>query len=137
MMRTPILTILTLFFTSLTAFSSGPLKGGSLTAESDGSDIVIRWATDDEANVRSFELERKAGLYGQFFLLVQVTPKGSNSTYEYVDDSALRLTSESIYQYRLKIVSADGTSTYSPEITVIHAVSSVRRTWGSIKAMFR
>ena len=137
MMRTSTLTIFVLAFASLTAFSSGPLKEGSLTAQSDGSDILIRWATDDEANVRSFEIERKAGLYGQFFLLDEVAPKGSNSTYEYVDDSTLRLTSESIYQYRLKILFADGTSIYSPEITVIHAVSSVRRTWGSIKAMFR
>ena len=137
MIRPSILTAFVLVFATMTAFSSGPLKDGSLAAESDGNNIVIQWATDDETGVRSFEIERKAGLYGQFFLLDEIAPKGSNSAYEYVDDSALRVTSESIYQYRLKILFTNGTSIYSPEITVVHAVSSVRRTWGSIKAMFR
>jgi hypothetical protein len=121
----------------LSAFSSSPLKEGSLSAESDGSNIVIRWITEDETNVSLFELERKAGLHGQFFLLSQISPKGNNSTYEYVDESVLRLEAESIYQYRVKALFSDGSSIYSPEVTVIHAVSSVRRTWGSIKAMFR
>jgi hypothetical protein len=66
-----------------------------------------------------------------------VQPKGSNSLYTYVDRSAYKDT-ESVYVYRLKILEASsGPSSYSNEITVSHSVSSVKRTWGSIKAMFR
>lgn len=137
MLKRTILTFLNLALGIGLAVASNPLQDGSFSAESDGSIITIRWVSEDESGVTSYELERKAGLYGQFFLLAQVATKGNNSTYEYVDDSALRVTAESVYQYRLKILLSDGTSIYSPEITVIHAVSSVRRTWGSIKAMFR
>jgi hypothetical protein len=119
-----------------TAWSSGPLKDGSLSAESDGSIITVRWMSEDEIGLVSFELERKAGLNGQFFLLTTLSPRGDNSSYEFKDDTALRVV-ESIYEYRVKAVMSDGSSVYSPEVTVIHTVSSVRRTWGSIKAMFR
>jgi hypothetical protein len=132
-----LLTLLGFFLLIGTAFGSGPLKDGSLSAESDGSNITVRWMSEDETGVASFELERKAGLYGQFFLLSVLSPKGDNSIYEYVDDTALRVGAESIYEYRVKVILSNGTAVYSPEVTVVHAVSSVRRTWGSIKAMFR
>jgi len=137
MLKTYLSIFALLALSSGVALSSGPLKEGSITAESNGSTVVIRWVSEDETGVSSFELERKAGLYGHFFLLAETAPRGSNSSYEYVDDSALRLGAESIYQYRIKVVFSDGTSLYSPEVTVIHTISSVRRTWGSIKAMFR
>jgi len=132
-----VLTFLLLVVVPGLALSSGPIKDGSFSAESDGNNIVIRWVSEDETNVTAFELERKAGLYGQFFLLTSMAPLGNNTVYEYVDDSALRVGAESIYQYRVRVMLSDGSSVYSPEITVVHAVSSVRRTWGSIKAMFR
>jgi hypothetical protein len=125
------------FVAAATALASGPLKEGSLTAESDGTTITVRWVSEDETGVSTFELERKAGLYGQFFPLTGVAPRGDNSIYEYKDDTALRIGAESVYQYRVKAVMSDGSAVYSEEVTVIHAVSSVRRTWGSIKAMFR
>ncbi|MBI4535641.1 MAG: hypothetical protein HY708_05130 [Ignavibacteriae bacterium] len=115
----------------------GIIKDGSFTASSDGTNIRIRWASEDEVGVARYELERMAGVSGSFFLLVQISPKGNNSSYEFVDETALRLT-ESIYKYQLKVVFAnnDPPLYYGP-ITVSHNPSSVRRTWGSIKAMFR
>ena len=80
-----------LAWTAQSAFAIDPLKEGSLSAESDGTTIIIRWMSDDETNVSSFEVERKAGISGQFFLLGAVTPRGSNSSYEYVDDTAFRV----------------------------------------------
>src|SRR5262245_32679892 len=131
-----LLTAVVLFASVTSALGAGPLKEGSFSAQSDGNTIILRWVSEDESNLGSFEIERKSGIYGQFFLLAPVTPKGSNSSYEYVDDTAFRVGAESIYQYRIKALLADGTAVYSEEITVVHAVSSVRRTWGSIKAMF-
>jgi len=64
-----------------------------------------------------------------------VAPKGNNSFYEFVDQTAFKTTA-SVYQYRIRIVAQDGT-TYSKVMVVSHNVSSVKRTWGSLKAMFR
>lgn len=116
---------------------AGAIKDGSLSAISNGTNITIRWVSEDEGGVARYEIERKAGVNGQFLLLVPMPLRGNNSPYEYVDDSAFRL-SESIYQYQIKVVYGNGSAPvfYGP-ITVRHDVSSVRRTWGSIKAMFR
>jgi len=104
---------------------------------SDGDNIVLEWKTRSESSLLRYEIQRKAGQSGEFVSLATVTPKGSNSLYSYIDRSAYK-DSESIYVYRLRIVeSASGPSSYSNEITVSHSVSSVKRTWGSIKAMFR
>lgn len=104
---------------------------------SDGDNIVLEWKTRSESNLLRYEIQRKAGYDGEFVTLTTVAPKGSNSLYTYVDRSAYKAT-ESIYIYRLKIVdSQSGPASYSSEITVSHSVSSVKRTWGSIKAMFR
>jgi hypothetical protein len=129
-------TLTGLVLVSNLAFAGDPLKEGSFSARSDGTVIFVRWVSQDEAGVVRFEVERKAGLDGQFFLLSEIQPRGDNSAYEYVDDSAFRVT-ETVYKYRIKVAYADGSSVYSPEIVVPHTVSDVRRTWGSIKAMFR
>lgn len=112
------------------------IREGSLSASSNGNDITIRWQSEDESGVLRYEIERKAGMNGQFLFLVQIPLQGNNSSYTYVDDSAFR-TLESIYQYRVKVSFGNGTAAYYGPITVTHSVSSVRRTWGSIKAMFR
>jgi hypothetical protein len=87
--------------------------------------------------VLRFEIERKAGVNGQFIPLAQIQLRGNNTTYTYVDDSAFLRLTESIYQYRIKVVYSNGNSLYYGPVTVTHSVSSVRKTWGSIKAMFR
>jgi hypothetical protein len=40
-------------------------------------------------------------------------------------------------QYRLKLVRPDKSFTYSNSVSVTHSVSSIKRTWGMIKEMFR
>jgi hypothetical protein len=127
--------VLTLLL-SIAAFG-GVVKEGSFSASSNGENIVLRWLSEQESGVVRYELERKAGVNGQFFLLVQIAPRGDNSSYDYVDDAAFRVTTETFYQYRIKVVFADGSSIYFGPISVSHSISSVRRTWGSIKAMFR
>ncbi|MEK7671256.1 MAG: hypothetical protein AAB344_03455 [Bacteroidota bacterium] len=132
--------ILTLLFSvlllSLTVFA-GVIKEGSLSASSDGAYITIRWMSEDESGVAKFVLERKAGINGSFMPLTELLPRGNNSLYQYVDDTAFRV-SESIYKYQVKVVFSNGQApVYYGPITVSHKTSDVRRTWGSIKAMFR
>jgi hypothetical protein len=104
-----------------------------LQANSRSSGIVVSWQSTDETGVSGYLVERKAGLSGQFIALQTVTPKGSNQQYEYADNTVFR-TNDNIYQYRITVL---GKSEEPYLVSVLHSVSSVRRTWGSIKAMFR
>ncbi len=113
------------------------IKSGSLQASSDGVNVTIRWATEDESNVVRFEVQRSSGTTGDFATIGDpLYPKGP-SLYEFVDHSAFMRTT-TIYQYRVMIFFAnDPRGTPSQVLTVSHTVSGVRRTWGSIKSLFR
>jgi hypothetical protein len=125
----------------LIVFLAGTLFAGAFLdffqGRSDGNNISLEWKTRGEQNIVSFEIQRKAGYEGDYMSIVQIDPKGSNSYYSYVDRSAYK-SSASVYIYRLKInEGASAPASFSNEITVSHSVSSIKRTWGSIKAMFR
>jgi len=112
----------------------GAIKDGTLSAYSNGTNIIVRWVSENEAGVRGYAIERKAGMDGPFITLT-VEPlfcKGNNEAYEFIDQSAFR-TTDNLYQYKITALGT-GAVYY---VTVNHSVSSVRRTWGSIKAMFR
>ena len=134
-MRTAITFLLLLVLT--TSFVVAEIiSNGSLQATSDGANVLLHWVTQDETNVQQFEIERRTGIDGGYTTIAVITAKGASS-YDFVDYSALRK-SVTIYQYRIKIVFSNGApSAYAGPVTVSHTVSGVRRTWGSIKAMFR
>jgi len=136
MLRRILIISFSVLLLSLTVFA-GAIKEGSLSASSDGNSITLRWLSEDETAVARFIVERKAGFNGVFMPIIEISPRGSNSAYEYVDDTAFRVT-ESIYKYQVKVMFSNGAAPlfYGP-ITVSHKTSDVRKTWGSIKAMFR
>ena len=101
---------------------------------SEGDDVRLEWKTSEEVNLQHFKVERKTP-QSQFSEITTVDPKGSNSYYSYLDQSAYK-SNDMVFIYRLKIVDLDGQTSYSAEVTVSHNVSGVKRTWGSIKAMF-
>jgi hypothetical protein len=112
------------------------IKSSSIQASSDGVNITIRWVTEDESNVARFDIERRDEGAAAYTPIASLDPKGP-SLYEYVDRSVFRKTA-SIYHYRIKVSFSNGAApVYSIDIPVSHTVSGVRRTWGSIKAMFR
>jgi hypothetical protein len=123
----------------VTLWASLALAGAILNrftvARNVGGDVVVDWATGEETNIKQFEVQRLAGVQGEYMSLAIVLPKGSSSTYEFVDKSAYK-TSDAVYKYRIAIIGNDGSIGYSQELTV-SGLSGVRRTWGSIKAMFR
>ncbi len=104
------------------------------TARSSGGNIILDWQTISETNLRQFVVERKT-VNGSFMEVGTVQPR-EDKNYEYVDQTAFK-TYDQLYVYRLRIVDNDGSVSYSGEIAVPHNVSSVKRTWGSIKALFR
>jgi hypothetical protein len=129
----PIITLTTLLLCTASALAGAILR--VFTAKSSNGDILLEWSVGEEKDLLRYEVQRMAGVQGEYVTIATVNPKGSNSSYEFLDKSAYKL-NDSIYKYRLAIVSSDG-MTYSQELTVPHTVSGVKQTWGSIKAMFR
>lgn len=102
---------------------------------SDSEDVRLEWQTGEEANLQKFVIERKTP-QSSFTEITTIAPKGSNSYYSFIDQNAYK-TNDIVFVYRLKIVDNNSQVTYSIETTVSHSISGVKRTWGSIKAMFR
>ncbi len=106
------------------------------TAYTVGSDISVRWNTEDESSVLRFAVVRRAGTTGEFMEIGVVAPKGNYSAYEYLDRSVFRSTG-GIFQYRVRVYTSESVFSDTEIVTVSHVSSTARRTWGSIKAMFR
>ena len=102
---------------------------------SEGEDVRLEWKTREEVDLQHFKVERKTP-QSSFVEIATIQPKGSNSYYTYLDQSAYKL-GDLLFVYRLKIVDSNGQISYSNEVSISHSVSGVKRTWGSIKAMFR
>jgi len=114
--------------------------GGALiqffVADSNGDNIVLNWQSTTEQNVKHYEILRGPDK-DNLSLLTSVNAKGDNSNYTFIDESAYK-TTESFYAYALVIVDNDGSKSSPIHTFVSHAgVSTVKRTWGSIKALFR
>jgi hypothetical protein len=133
--------ILPAFFLAVLAsgFINAEVIKGSPTAYSNGSYVIIRWVSEDETGVLAYKIERESGVSGAWVVLTSNFPtKGNNSSYEFIDENAFR-TADTFYQYRISPVydPSSGRSQDYYNVSVLHSTSGVRRTWGSIKAMFR
>jgi len=107
------------------------------TGKNESDTILLEWKTGSEDNLNRFEIERSASEPNNYMNIGSVTAIGSNSYYYFRDNTSVQNNSAPVYYYRLKIVDNNGNYVYSQTITVTHVISSVRDTWGSIKAIFR
>ena len=127
-----------LIFIILLLFVSISMAGAFIDffyAKSDGSNVRIEWKTNEEKNVKVFVVERRS-INSDFVQVSTVLPKGNNSFYSFTDENAYK-SENLVLVYRIKIVDNDNSTSFSKEISVTHSVSNVKRTWGSIKSMFR
>ncbi|MGQ9818900.1 MAG: hypothetical protein ACUVQ1_03120 [Candidatus Kapaibacteriales bacterium] len=113
----------------------------NFTATSNGRDIIIEFRTLSEKNVTRFEIERSVN-NSPFKKLTSFDPKGPSSYYKYIDEGAFLKENENTpqannYSYRIKIIFADKSYSFSNTVTVSHVVNGLFRTWGMIKEMFR
>jgi hypothetical protein len=107
------------------------------TAKANSEGMLVEWKTGDEGGTAVFELERSASTPNNFIFIKSFNTYGNNSYYSYLDNSLTMSESNAIYYYRLKYVQGDGSYTYSNIISVVHSISGIKTTWGSIKAIFR
>lgn len=134
-MRKNSITIAVIFalFLSTTFFAGAFLQ--FFNARSEGENIVLNWQTGNENNLSHFVVMRSTAM-GEFSDIETIQAKGSNSLYTYIDENVYKSNS-SIYIYRLRLVDFDNSISYSGQVSVAPNISSVKRTWGSIKALFR
>ncbi|GAB4376787.1 MAG: hypothetical protein Kow0042_23500 [Calditrichia bacterium] len=103
-------------------------------AEPGQDEIILHWKTSQEENLQKFVVERS--LDNRNFLDIgEVEARGPGYQYKFVDDNLGKF--KSLYYYRLRIVNKDGSFQHNDSLPVIPNISSMTRTWGSIKALFR
>ncbi len=126
---TPIIILLFLITLSV---ADAEFKEWSVNYNSD--QIVLQWKTIEENNVEKFVIERSSD-NKNFTDIGEVEARGAGYDYKYVDDQVGRI--DSIFYYRLRVVNKDGSIQHNDALSVIPNISSISRTWGSIKALFR
>ncbi len=134
------LSLLFLVLLSVSAFSSlntGTVQMRFFKIDEEGSDLVVSWQTDQEVEVREFELQRMTRFTNnQFVKIESIEPHGTSKSYIYRDDQIFKASSEQV-DYRLEVVYDNGVRELLAREQVNYTSTAIRRTWGSIKAMFQ
>lgn len=113
-----------------------------LKASSDGDNITVEWKSIDENAVDYYSLER-AGSDQSFSEISTKKAKGFASTYKYIDQTAFKINrddktiTKNVFYYRLVIHKIDHSTVTSDITSINHSMSSIHRTWGMLKEMFR
>lgn len=107
-----------------------------IISNSDG-DVTVRWEAQVEENVEEYVLKRHTPYSnGTFEVIERIAAHGVGKPYEYRDQDIYKASSEEV-QYRLEAVYRDGTEYVIDTERLNYEPTAVRRTWGSIKAMFQ
>jgi len=101
--------------------------------------VEIKWVVTAESNLKGYRILRSDDNVSfqrvDFVEALGVT--GSERTYTYVDESVFK-SNGNTYYYKIEFINKDeSVSAFSKIVTVNPQISSSRKTWGSIKAMFR
>ena len=132
-MKITLNSIILLLVLAATVFAGAIVNSFSVSNLVDN--IQIEWSTGQETNLKDFVIQRRTA-QSDFIDIATIQPKGSYSNYSYIDRAAYK-TNDVFYIYQLKIEDNDGKVTTIGQQSISHSISAVKRTWGSIKAMFR
>lgn len=116
-------------------FKAGTISIDYFKAKNIGDRVILEWKSISEDGLKSYVIERKRETQTDYEEVKTFDPKGNNSVYQYDDIGLYKTTSEKI-NYRLKINSEEN-SFYYMNTSISYTATAVRRTWGSIKAMFK
>lgn len=106
------------------------------------NEILVQWVVSNVDKVDHFELERKLVRDASFIKLADIQPNqqtagSGNLTYSYIDKNIYKTsTGTEPVVYQLNIIFKDN-SVQSAQAEVDYTTTAIRRTWGSIKAMFQ
>ena len=100
--------------------------------------FTVEWQVGDESEVAKYVVKRKTANSNRFVTVEEVLPSRSG-TYRVEDDGAsiFKMETNDIV-YRIEVYGRAETEPIQyREVSSVYASSTVRRTWGSIKAMFQ
>ena len=99
----------------------------------DGADILLSWDMQSLTGVTEFRLFRRFDTEPMQAHVATILPNG-RLKYSYLDDDIFK-TEGLVVHYELHLIVNGETYTYSRSLS--HNPTSIQRTWGSIKSMFR
>ncbi len=100
-------------------------------------DFIITWQMERESGIRSYELKRRTPYSNNQFVAVHTfTPHGPDKQYQYRDTQVYKSAAEQV-DYQLEVVYQNGLREIIFSRSLNYTSTAVRRTWGSIKAMFQ
>ncbi len=129
------LIILLVVLTGVGLWSSS-VKLNYFNVERQGNAFIISWKAEIEEDVRSYELYRKTSYVATFSAIHSLNAHGAGKEYQFKDDQVYKAASEQV-DYRLEVVLTNGLRQQIAEKPVNYTPTALRRTWGSIKAMFQ
>ncbi|MVN76808.1 hypothetical protein GO988_10785 [Hymenobacter sp. HMF4947] len=103
----------------------------------DGSAVRVEWEVNTETDVTGFDLSRKSPDETDFRVISRVVPTGQ-LRYSFADTCLYRSHSgllQGPVAYRLTVRGPGPDQAYTT--TVAGTVSTLERSWGTIKSMFR
>ena len=125
-----LLTIALLLVTALPALAGGKFN---ITHASGGDHVIIKWEATDESGVSGYQvLRRRVNEHRDAALPIAMVALDPSRQYTFEDKTVFR-TSSSDFIYTIKAVGTNDEA----DVLVRSEISGVRKTWGSIKAMFR
>lgn len=105
------------------------------------NEIHLKWIVEESSGVMHYALKRKMVRDSDFVLINTVQPSMSGSNpkeYSYIDKNVFRNNSSTEpVIYELYVSYTNGYQDFIGQAEVNYSSTAVRRTWGSIKAMFQ
>jgi len=101
-----------------------------------GNAFDVSWEAQEEEDVQRYELYRKTSFATEFSQIATRTPHGANIAYRFQDDQVYKSGMDQV-DYRLEVVYSSGVRQQLAEKKVNYTPTAIRRSWGSIKAMFQ
>ena len=135
MKRFPLLLLLVLLLAGASLWA-GSVKLDYFKVDRQGNNFLIAWKAEIEQDVRSYELFRKTSFAADFSSIQVLNAHGVGKEYQFNDDQVYKAASEQV-DYRLEVVFTNGLRQQVAERKVNYTPTAIRRTWGSIKAMFQ
>lgn len=102
-----------------------------------GQEFVVTWKARVEEDVYAYELTRRTALSNEQFIKVFAPEAhGTEKVYTFHDDQVYKSSSEQL-DYRLEVVYTNGLREVITSKSINYTSTAIRRTWGSLKAMFQ
>jgi hypothetical protein len=108
-------------------------------ARLENSMIILEWNTESEMNVSHFEIQRSTDKINWMKIGTVKSNTGTSNIRQYYQfsENAIFKISTSSLNYRLVVVDNQNNREIYSVVASVSGSSGIKRTWGSLKAMFR